>query len=120
MVKKPKSDETKITRIKASDDATATTQKRTAKPAVAKSTKKPVDDKESQEKRAKKPRASGLRAFGGYFKGSWEELRQVRWPDRPSTWAMTGALLAFTAFFVVVILLLDMLFKYLFELLLGL
>ena len=119
MAKKPKSEETKITRIKASDDAPATKPKRATKPTAAKSTKLPAGGKDPQEQRAKKPKASGLRAFGGYFKGSWQELRQVRWPDRRSTWAMTGALLAFTTFFVVVILLLDALFKYLFELLLG-
>ena len=60
-----------------------------------------------------------LRATGGYFKGAWEELRQVRWPNRRATWGMTAALLAFTAFFVVLILLLDALFKYVFQLILG-
>lgn len=57
--------------------------------------------------------------LGGYFRGSWYELRQVRWPDRKATWSLTAALVAFTGFFVVVILLLDALFKYLFQLILG-
>ena len=60
-----------------------------------------------------------LKAIGGYFKGAWEELRQVRWPNRRATWSMTAALLAFTAFFVALILLLDALFKYIFQLILG-
>lgn len=60
----------------------------------------------------------GLRNFGGYFKGAWYELREVRWPNRSQTWSMTGALIGFTAVFVVLILLLDALFKYLFELIL--
>lgn len=58
-------------------------------------------------------------AIGGYFKGAWFELRQVRWPNRRATWSMTGALLGFTAFFIVFILLIDALFQYLFKLMLG-
>ncbi|NCU39267.1 preprotein translocase subunit SecE [Candidatus Saccharibacteria bacterium] len=60
-----------------------------------------------------------LKAMGEYFRGAWYELRQVRWPNRSSTWKMTGALLAFTVFIATVILLLDALFKYLFELMIG-
>jgi preprotein translocase SecE subunit len=60
-----------------------------------------------------------LRAIGGYFAGAWYELKQVRWPNRRATWGMTAAMLAFTAFFVVLVLLLDALFKYLFDLILG-
>jgi preprotein translocase SecE subunit len=56
-----------------------------------------------------------LVSFGGYFKGSWIELRQVRWPDRKATWSMTLAVLLFTAFFVVLIVLLDAGFKFLFD-----
>jgi preprotein translocase subunit SecE len=54
--------------------------------------------------------------IGGYFKGSWYELRQVRWPDRKSTWSLTLAVLLFTAFFTVLIVLLDDGFKELFKL----
>ena len=60
-----------------------------------------------------------LVSIGGYFKGAWFELRQVRWPNRRATWSLTGAVLLFTGFFVVLILLLDVLFKYLFEIILG-
>lgn len=59
------------------------------------------------------------RGLAGYFAGAWHELGQVRWPDRHTTWSMTGALLAFTAFFVVLVILIDMGFKYLFELMIG-
>lgn len=58
-------------------------------------------------------------AIGGYFKGAWQELRQVRWPNRRATWSLTGAVLVYSAFFVVLVLLLDAGFKYLFELILG-
>lgn len=59
-----------------------------------------------------------FRAIVDYFVGAWYELRQVHWPTRRATWSMTGALLGFTAFFVVVILILDAAFKYLFQLIL--
>ena len=73
----------------------------------------------TKKKEAKQKRANPLTAIGGYFKGAWEELKQVRWPNRQATWSMTAALLGFTAFFVVLILLLDALFKYIFQLILG-
>lgn len=72
-----------------------------------------------QRRRPLKKAAAPFRASGGYFKGAWYELMQVHWPNRRATWGMTGALLAFTAFFIVLILLLDALFKYLFQLMLG-
>ena len=58
-------------------------------------------------------------ALGRYFKGAWVELRQVRWPTRRATWSLTGAVLLFTGFFVVMVLLLDAGFKLLFEQILG-
>ena len=83
------------------------------KPAAKKTESKtaPVVDSD------KKPNV--LRRTIEYFKGAWYELRQVRWPDRRTTWSMTGALLAFTVFFVVVIILLDMGFQRAFNLLIG-
>jgi len=54
--------------------------------------------------------------IGGYFKGSWTELRQVRWPDRKSTWSLTGAVILFTGIFITIIILLDAGFKELFNL----
>ncbi len=60
-----------------------------------------------------------FRAIGGYFKGAWVELRQVHWPTRRATWGLTGAVLLYSAFFVIIVLLLDAGFKYLFELILG-
>lgn len=110
-----KKSETKVTRIKASDPGQKSTKKPVVKPAVAAST--------ARAEKAKKKRVRvGTGPFGRvgrYFTGSWYELQQVRWPDRRATWGMTGALLAFTAFFVVVILLLDAAFAYLFKLIIG-
>jgi len=111
-----KSSTTKVTRIKASDEAKPVTKKAAASPAKTKTPKvTPVVTTEEEKPKRRNP----LRATGDYFAGAWYELRQVRWPNRRATWGMTAALLAFTAFFVVLILLLDALFKYLFELILG-
>lgn len=56
-----------------------------------------------------------FRAVGGYFKGAWVELRQVRWPDRKATWSLTLAVIIFSLFFALVILGLDWVFSYLFK-----
>lgn len=113
MAKNPKDNQTKVTRIKASD----------LKPSEA------VEIKDVQPvKRVKKTNATEDKkrfwlirmfvAIGTYFKGAWTELRAVRWPNRRATWGLTAAVLVFTAFFVLVILLLDALFKELFSLIL--
>lgn len=60
-----------------------------------------------------------VKATGNYFKGAWDELRLVRWPSRRATWGLTGAVILYSLFFVVLVLLLDAIFKYLFELILG-
>lgn len=52
-----------------------------------------------------------LRAVGGYFKGAWQEIRQVRWPNRKATWSLTAAVLVFTAFWGLIVLGLDILFQ---------
>lgn len=55
------------------------------------------------------------RAIGRYFKGAWIELKQVHWPTRKATWALTLAVILFTLFFVVFIVLLDTGFEKLFK-----
>lgn len=101
-----KTDEPRVTRISASESG-----KKSAKEAPAKVVK--------AEKTDKKDRKNPFMAFLGYFGGAWYELKQVRWPTRRAAWGMTMAVLAFTAVFIVIILLLDALFKYLFQLILG-
>lgn len=94
--------ETKVTRISAKD-------------APKKTGKKPVAAKRA----SKNPFLKALSRIGGYFKGAWVELRQVRWPTRRATWELTLAVILFTAFFLAVIILLDLLFKYIFELIIA-
>ncbi len=82
-----------------------------------KKTKKDVAPKKDNKfLKSLKKRFGFLAKIGGYFKGAWFELKQVRWPDRKSTWSLTLAVLLFTAFFIVLIILLDDGFKELFKL----
>ncbi len=97
----------KVTRITASDNEAPSTSraKKASKVSPAK-----------LESAPKRKRSLGpLGRIGGYFKGAWVELRQVHWPTRQATWGLTGAVLLFSAFFVVFITLLDAGFKFLFE-----
>ena len=75
---------------------------------------------EKPEKQVKKqPKPGILRRIGGYFKGAWQELKQVRWPNRQATWALTLAVILFSAFITFIILALDALFKFLFQLIIA-
>lgn len=121
-----------ITRIKASDNRAKTPK---AEPEVVKTTKKPEKKAEVKPAKAKKPAkempkalaiitwpfrmiAKPFIAFGRYVKASWQELRQVRWPSRGATWKMTLAALIYTALFIGIIMLLDVFFTWLFNLIL--
>lgn len=107
-------DKTKITRINASDDSTP---KKTTKNKPAKTSEK--IDKPSKKNTPKKPNKSFLKRLGEYFKGSWEELKKVQWPDRKATWSLTIAVILFTVFFVIFILLIDVIFQELFNIILS-
>lgn len=91
------SKESKVTRIKATDV-------KASKP------KAPV---------AKRDTPKFLKPFvmlGGYFVGAWKELREVRWPNRRATWGLTLAVILFSILLAIVILLLDALFNFVFDL----
>ena len=96
----------KVTRISAKSDAPEKVTKKSPKKVVV------------EKKAPTNPFVKTLFAIGGYFRGAWIELRLVRWPTRQATWGLTFAVILFSAFFVVVILLLDIFFKYVFELIL--
>lgn len=123
----------KITRIKANDsgksEQTAAEPVITRKKVVLKDKKVDQKDKKAKkaaakaEKKAKKDK-SGKKPFilfrpfcaiGRYFRDSWREIRQVRWPNRKATWKMVFAVLVYTAFFILVLVLLDMLFQLIFS-----
>ncbi len=110
---------TVVTRIKAVDTKVIDVDAKPAKSAKAATVVAATTDKKRLKKPGLKTIFKPFIASGRYFKGAWVELRQVRWPTRRATWGLTGAVLAYTAFFVIIVLLLDAGFKYVFELILG-
>lgn len=104
---KPKTstEHTTVRRITAADDAKPTKKAR------------PVTAEVAAPARTNR-RPNLILRLAGYFKGAWTELRQVRWPNRRATWGLTAALLIFTALFVGFIMLVDLLWEYLFKLIL--
>ena len=97
-------------RIQAEKSNTKTTRPSGAKTKTASKTSK---------SKSSKSRRNPLSAITGYFRGAWQEIKQVRWPDRRSTWGMVGALIVFTAALFLVIILLDYGFAWLFKLIMG-
>ena len=83
--------------------------------AKKKSDKKAVKAKQVKPTKPQGKFAKTLRSIGGYFTGAWYELKQVRWPSRRTTWALTLAVILFSAFFVALTVLLDFFFQWLFE-----
>lgn len=125
----------KITRIKAKDDSL---KKESAdEPTITRKKVVVKDKKQAKTKRAElkkemnkigksdKPKKKvfilfrPFAFFGRYLKESWHELRQVRWPNRKTTWKMVLAVLVYTALFMVIITLLDLFFSWLFNLILN-
>ncbi|HJP81074.1 MAG TPA: preprotein translocase subunit SecE [Candidatus Saccharimonadales bacterium] len=111
--KQKSADQTTVTRITATDSGVKKPKKQTAVKAEV------TAEKPKKQKKERKQRKNPFAAIGGYFKGAWHELREVRWPNRRATWSMTFAVLAFSAAMIIIVLLLDALFKYLFQLLIG-
>ena len=104
-----------VTRIKAHDSA----------PAPADIPKKPK--KEKKKEKQQKAKSTDKKpfilfrpfvAFGRYLKNSWRELRQVRWPNRKVTWKMVLAVFVYTAIVIAFLVALDILFDWLFSLIL--
>ena len=122
----------RITRITAGDKAAkpkkpsilATAKELAGRTQTEKSSAKTAKTSAKTKTAASKPKNSKshrnpLSAITGYFRGAWQEIKQVRWPDRRSTWGMVGALIVFTAALFLVIILLDYGFAWLFKLIMG-
>lgn len=119
---------TKITRIKAGESSAKTEESPapiTRKKVVLKDKKQEKLEKKVAKKAEKSAKSAEKKPFllirpfvyfGRYLKESWQELRQVRWPNRKATWKMVLAVLVYTAIFVVMITLLDIFFSWLFNL----
>ena len=100
---------TVVRRVKASSagSSAARTDEQRAKKKVAKPTKTTIkNDKETFF--LLRP----IFAIGRYFRNSWRELRQVRWTNRRSTWALTLAVIVFCLFFAGLIMLVDWIFNW--------
>lgn len=126
----------KITRIKANDSKKV--EEKSVEPEITrkkvvlkdkKTTKQEKKLKKSEAKAEKKAEKKDLKkvfilfrpfvAIGRYLKECWQELRQVRWPNRKATWKLLFAILIYTAIFIVIIMLLDALFTFIFNLILN-
>jgi preprotein translocase SecE subunit len=84
------------------------------------------EDKEGKksEKKSRLPRPIAIIltpffAVGRYFRDSWRELKQVRWPNRKMTWQLTFTVIVYTLIFFVFIAALDVLFEFIFNKVLG-
>lgn len=101
-----------------SDKEAVETKKSTAKKAVPVSDNKKKAEPKSSTKKSEKShdkRPGFLRRLKDYFVGSWRELRQVRWPNRKQTWALTVAVILFSLVLGIFIFLLDAGFTLLFK-----
>ena len=119
--------ETKVTRVKAKDTDSKPVKEVSKEPKMSKYAAKVSGV--NTNKKAKKPAPKLLRvlakpfkfisfpfvALAKYLAASWKELKLVRWPTRKETWKMTGAVIAFSVAFSVLILLLDGLFNWIFK-----
>ena len=104
-----------ITKIKAGEPSKKTEKvQKTDKSVKAKPTPK-------KEDKVKKPFVlfRPFIAIGHYFKESWQEIRQVRWPNRKATWKMVLAVIIYAAIFVAFLMTLDALFSLIFNQILG-
>lgn len=112
----------KITRIKAKDDAKPEKVAKAEK--VAKPEKAAKPEKIAPEKKTKAEKKPFILVrpivyFFRYLRDSWREIRQVRWPSRKATWKLFFAILIYTLLFGAVIMLLDVFFTWLFNLIIG-
>ena len=114
-----KASETKITRIKASDSDN--NKKNNFKDKL--SNLKAKVKKAKSEKNITNPEEPNFKGNVyqkeikkvGYFRGALNELSQVHWPTRKETWALTLAVILFSVGFMILMILVDIGFKELFN-----
>ncbi|MBQ3261076.1 preprotein translocase subunit SecE [Candidatus Saccharibacteria bacterium] len=107
-----------ITRIKAKEAPEKSPKDGEAKKTAPK--EKPAKVRKPKDKATKKPFIlfRPFVAFGRYLRDSWRELRQVRWPSRKLTWKMVLAVLVYTVLFGALLVVFDILFDFIFSLIL--
>ena len=110
------------TPVKAPESAkTEKSRKDTAKDKNILKTAKKAEKRENGKKLPAPIRiiTAPFRVIGRYIRDSWLELRQVRWPSRAATWKMLIAVVVYSGLLIAIIMLLDALFTWLFNLILG-
>ena len=120
---------TKVTRIKAKDDGPKTpredkpseiTRKVSVKAKTGESKKAKAEKKiKAKEVKKAEKQAEKKEKKVGYFRGSFQEIRQVRWPNRKETWKMTLSVIVYVIILAVAIMLLDALLQLIFSKMLG-
>lgn len=109
-----------ITKIKANSGKKKPTKTgdTKSKAGIIKTTKPKIKAEKTKIVKPTKPKKGIFKVFDSikdYFKGAWSELKQVHWPNRKASWAMTSAVILFTGFFILLIIVLDFLFQTLFK-----
>ena len=81
----------------------------------AKTSKKPKKNVEKAKKVVSKPKPEKKLKKAddkNYFAGAWHELKQVHWTNRRTTWKLTMAVILFSVFFALFVLLADWIFNW--------
>lgn len=118
MSKDKSTPKTKITRIKAGAKSESKTspKEQVKQPKVVKKTERTLEKVSAKKTKKSKARRNPIRRLGAYIINSFRELKLVKWPNRKETWSMTLSVLAYSFLLIVIVLLLDNLYKWLFTL----
>ena len=117
--KADKSDDAEITR-KVTIKAKKSENKKVRAKENAEAKKAARAEKKAERKAAKQGKKVFIlfrpfAAIGRYIKESFQEVRQVRWPDRKSTWKMTLSVVLYVILIATIIMLLDAFFTFVFS-----
>lgn len=117
--KADKSEDAEVTRKVTVKAKNSENKKVRAKQAAAAKKAEKAERKAAKEAEAEKKKVFILFrpfvAIGRYVRDSFREVRQVRWPDRKSTWKMTLSVIVYVVLIAVAIMLLDALFTFVFN-----
>lgn len=121
---KDSSNKTVVRRVKASDSNEPLQGKVASKQVAKKESAKKITAVSKNNKQTRTDEASSKKSFmlfrpfiaiGHYFRDSWRELKQVQWPNRRATWALTLAVILFSLFFILMIMLFDWIFNFIMQ-----
>ena len=76
-------------------------------------------EKKAYKAKQKEAKKEAKRKNPGYFRGSVQEIRQVRWPNRKETWKLTVSVIVYVAIFMVAFALLDAGLTFIFNQVIG-